>query len=462
MSTVVVEILVLLALIVANGVFAMSEIALISARESRLSQLADGGSRGARAALDLMESPGRFLATIQIGISLIAIVSGAYGKATLSERLEPMLADVPWAASHSEGIATAIVVLAITYLSLIVGELAPKELGLTFSEGASALVALPMKALSVITAPAVTFLNVSTTALLWLFGVQPSDGETVTRSELDLLIEDWADEGVISETEEEMATRLLTLVERNALSIATPRPHIRWVDANASRQEIADTVLDAGYDMLPVCDGTLERPLGVVRSRDVLKRLLAGDDFDIREAMQEPLFVPASTSALNLLQAFQQGRPGMVLLVDDYGDIEGLATPLDLVQAVLGGLAELGSPGGEQMTRREDGTWLIDGLTPLEEFAEAFDVEPPLEITRNYTTVAGLVIGLLEHLPATGSCVGFQGMRLEVVDMDGRRIDKVLVTPAPEESREGEETGESGDTDECEDTQESDEDAVTH
>ncbi|MEA3403495.1 MAG: hemolysin family protein [Armatimonadota bacterium] len=444
MTMILTEILILLALIVANGIFAMSEIALVSARETRLSQLADRGSRGAQAALDLMESPERFLATIQIGISLIAIASGAYGKATLSERLEPVLADVPALAAHSDGFAAAIVVLGITYLSLVVGELAPKELGLGFSEALAAVVGLPMKALSIIAAPAVAFLNASTTGFLRLFGIRASDGETVTRSELRLLIEDWAEEGVISDTEEEMGRRLLALVERDALSVGTPRPRIRWLDANASQEEIAATVLETGYDMLPVCDGTLERPLGVVRSNEVLTPLVSGAEYDIRDAMQEPLFVPASSSALSLLEAFQEGRPEMALLVDDYGDIEGLATPLDLVQAVLGSLAELGSPAGAQMSRRDDGTWLVDGMTPLEEFEATFEVEAPPEIKRSYSTVAGLLIGLLKRFPTTGSRVRCGSLELEVMDMDGRRIDKVLVSPAPQDTPEPDTGGPEG------------------
>ncbi|MGC9319074.1 MAG: hemolysin family protein [Armatimonadota bacterium] len=444
MTAVLTEVLILLALIVANGIFAMSEIALVSARETRLSQLADRGSRGARAALDLMGSPGRFLATIQIGISLIAIASGAYGKATLSERLEPVLADVPALAAHSEGFAAAIVVLGITYLSLVVGELAPKELGLGFSETVAALVALPLKALGLLAAPAVAFLNVSTSGFLRVFGLGPSEGETVSRSELRLVMEDWADEGVISETEEEMANRLLALVERDALSVGTPRSGIRWLDANASREETAAAVLDAGYDMMPVCEGSLDHPLGVIRTNEVLRRLVSGAELDIRDVMQEPLFVPAASSALNLLEAFQEGRPEMALLVDAYGDIEGLATPLDVVQAVVGSLAELGSPTGVQMTRRDDGTWLVDGMTPLEEFEDAFDLEAPPLIKRTYSTVAGLVLGLLRRLPTTGSRVRWEGLELEVVDMDGRRIDKVLVSPAPQDTPEPDTGGPEG------------------
>jgi len=432
--TVVIEILILLTLIIVNGIFAMSEIALVSARETRLSQLADAGSRGARAALELMESPGRFLATIQIGISLIAIVSGAYGKATLSERLEPMIADVPWLAAHSDGAAAAIVVLAITYLSLIVGELAPKEIGLRFSERAAALVALPMKALSVMTAPAVRFLNLSTSGFLRVLGIRPSGEETVTRSEIELLIEDWADDGVISETEETMAIRLLSLAKRDALSVGTPRPRIAWIDVGWSEERIAEAILDTEFDMLPVCDGSLDTPIGVVRSREVLTRLISGHDLNLRELAAEPTFVPAAASALDLLDAFSGGRPHMALLIDPYGTIEGLATPLDVVQAVLGSLANLGPEDSTSIVRRADGTWLVDGMLSIEDFEDAFGIAAPDDIGEDYSTVAGLVIGLAGELPGVGQKVEYQGLTIEVVDMDGRRIDKVLVTvhPAPQ------------------------------
>ena len=287
----VAHVLILLALIIVNGLFAMAEIAVVSARGTRLQQMADAGSAGARVAIELADSPGRFLATIQIGITMVGVVAGAFGEATLARNLEPTLQDLPLLATHAEALAGALVVLAITYVTLVIGELAPKDLALHFSEGIAAALARPMRALSVIAAPAVWVLNKSQALVTAPFRSGRAAEDEINRDEIQMLMTEWSEAGILNEAEMELAEGLLELGDRPIVSILTPTPDVRWLDADMSAEQVREVLEQTAYSALPVADGSMTRVLGTVTARDLLLALLAGDEPHLRERVEEPVYL---------------------------------------------------------------------------------------------------------------------------------------------------------------------------
>lgn len=420
-------ILIIILLTVANGIFAMSEAAVISARKAKLQQQANMGDARARAALALAQNPNRFLSTVQVGITLIGILAGAFGEATLADDLETLLERVPWLAPYSRAISLIIMVVVLTYLSLIIGELVPKRLALRNPEYIAGLVAAPMNFLSAVVNPAVYVLSVSTEAILRLLGVKPSTEPPITEEEIRVLIQQGTQAGVFEVAEQDMVEAVFRLNDQRAFDLMTPRPEIVWLDLDDSPQEIVAKITESGYSRFPVCRGSLDNVLGVVRAKDLLARSVAGEPLDLKNAMRSPIFVPESVLAFQVLELFRGSQPHLALVIDEYGGTQGLVTLHDILEAIVGEV-EVSEP---QAVQRQDGSWLLDGALAVEEFKEIFDLGTlPEEEHDYYQTLGGFVMMLLGRVPTAGDHFHWAGLRFEVMDMDGKRVDKVLVVPA--------------------------------
>jgi putative hemolysin len=437
MSSIAFEILLILLLIVANGIFAGSEIAVVSARKVRLEKLANRGSKKARLALRLANAPNDFLSAIQIGITLIGILSGAVGGATLSTRLEDLFKPITWLAPYSEPLSILIVVSIITYLSLIIGELVPKRIALNNPEQIACRVAGPMRLLTIVTAPVVKLLSVSTDALLKLLGIQASNEPAVTEEEIKVLIEQGTQAGMFEEAEQEMVSRVFRLGDRSIKSLMTPRTAIAWLDINASWEENQREIQDNPHSQYPVGRDSLDNCLGMVRMKDILSTYLVGEAADLQQLRQPPLYVPESSRALNVLETFQQSGTHVALVTDEYGGIEGMVTLNDLVEAIVGELPSAEELNEPQIVQREDGSWLLDGLLSNDALKELLEQETlPAEEKGHYHTLGGFVIAMLGRIPVSSDHFNAIGFRFEVVDMDGTRVDKILVTPLVSEHKE--------------------------
>jgi putative hemolysin len=436
MSTIAIEIFFIVLLIVANGLFSGSEMAVVSARKARLEQMANRGDAQAKAALKLANSPNDFLSTVQIGITLIGILSGALGQATLSERLQPLLNLIPFIKPYSEGISVAIVVSIITYLSLIIGELIPKRIALNNPEKIACFVAKPMRLLSQITAPIVHLLNVSSDGLLKLLSIQTEGESTVTEEEIKVLIEQATQSGTFEESEQEIVERVFRLGDRPIKAFMTPRFEITWLSLNAPPEETQRRIIESPYSRFPVGEESLDKCLGIIRGSTFLSARLSGDEINLEMMLESPLYIPENTAALRVLEEFKTSGTHMALITDEYGDIEGLVTLTDLMEAIVGGISSLEDLEEPMIVQREDGSWLLDGLLSIDEVKDLLDKEYfPEEETGNYHTLGGLVISFLRHIPKSGEHFEWEGLRFEVVDMDGTRVDKVLVMLVVEETQ---------------------------
>lgn len=430
MSSITFEILIILVLIIANGVFSMSEMAIVSARKVRLQQLANQGDVKAKAALKLAESPNHFLSTVQVGISLIGILTGAFGGATIANRLAVYVKLVPLLAPYSEPLSFGIVVLIITYLSLIVGELVPKRLALNNPERIASIVAIPMQALSAIASPMVYLLSASTDLILRLLGITASTEPQVTEEEIKILIEQGTEAGTFEEAEQDMVERVFRLGDRPVSYLMTPRPDIVWLDLDDSAEENRHKMVDSAYSRYPVCQGGLDNVLGVIPVTDLLARSFRGEPLDLTVGLRQPIFVPESTRGLKVLELFKQTITHMALVVDEYGVIQGLVTLNDIMSEIVGDVPSTDGQDHPQAVQREDGSWLLDGMLPVEEFLELFGMEEwESEERGSYQTLGGFVITHLGRIPAAADHFEWQSMRIEVMDMDGNRVDKVLVLP---------------------------------
>lgn len=426
------DILIVLLLIALNGLFVMSEMAIVSVRKVRLQQMANSGSKKARVALDLANAPNQFLPTVQIGITLLAIVSGAFGETTFSKRVEPIFLQIPFLAPYSQPIATVVSILLITYLTLIIGELVPKRLALNNPEPIAALVAIPMRMLSKIGSPAVSLLSYSTDLVLRLLGITPSTEPQVTEEEIKVLIEQGTEAGTFEEAEQDMVQRVFRLGDRRVSALMTPRPDIVWLDLEDSAEENRQKMLDSAHSRFPVCQGGLDNVIGVIHVTDLLSRSLAGQALDLTAQLRRPLFVPESTRGLKVLELFKQFTNHIALVVDEYGVIQGLVTLNDILVELVGDIPSVENEDEPQAVQREDGSWLLDGMLPVEEFFELFNIEELSSDQRgSYHTMGGFVITNLGRIPAAAEHFEWNGLRLEVVDMDGNRVDKVLVMPVP-------------------------------
>ncbi|MEA5512850.1 hemolysin family protein [Nodularia sp. UHCC 0506] len=448
MSSITFEILIILVLILANGVFSMSEMAVVSARKVRLQQLANQGNAKALAALKLAESPNHFLSTIQIGITLIGIVTGAFGGVTIAAQLAVYIRLISFLAPYSEAIAFGVVVLVITYLSLIIGELVPKRLALNNPEGIAAFVAIPMKALAALASPLVYFLSASTDIILRGLGMTPYLQPPITEEEIKILIEQGTEAGTFEEAEQDMVERVFRLGDRPASSFMTPRPDIVWLDLEDSLAENREKIMESAYSRYPVCQGGLDNVIGIIAVTDLLARCFRNEPMDLTTGLRQPVYVPEITHGLKVLEFFKQTITYMALIVDEYGVIQGLVTLNDIMSEIVGDVPE--EPGEEQpqAIQREDGSWLLDGMLHIDEFYELFNLEE-WEISErgSYQTLGGFVINHLGRIPAAADYFQWRGMRIEVMDMDGNRVDKVLVMPREDagvQGAGGEEAGGQG------------------
>ncbi|CAO3436412.1 hemolysin family protein [Azospirillum endophyticum] len=429
------ELLVIVLLILLNAFFAMSEMALVSARRARLQQMAEEkGGAGARAALELSEDPSRFLSTVQVGISLTGIIAGAYGGSTLAERLGGVLDErVAWIAPYGHTVAFALVVAAITYFSLIIGELVPKRVALISSERIASLVAAPMRTVSRLSAPVVWLLGVSSDAVLKLLRLPTSREQTVTEEEVKTLIAEGTQSGVFEPAERQMIEGVMHLSDRTVRSIMTPRPDLIWLDIDDSPEAVGREIRESGYSRFPVCRGDVDEVQGIVSAKGLLDQSLKGMAFDLRSAMVQPLVVHDGTPVFRLLDLFKQASVHMAVVVDEYGSVEGLVTMTDILEAIAGELPDSTQEGETGAVQREDGSWLVDGMTPVEE-VEALVGVKNLKGEGDFHTIAGFLLDQFGHVPTAAEHFHWNGIRFEVVDMDGRRIDKVLIQLNPEVS----------------------------
>ena len=426
------EIFIVLALILLNGVFSGSEIAVVSARKVRLEQLASQGDAGARMALRLANAPNNFLATVQVGITLIGILSGAVGGATLAQRLQPLLSRIPQLRPYSEALSLAIVVSIITYLSLVIGELVPKRIALNNPEQIATRVAAPMRSLSRLTAPLVHILAMSTDSLVALLGIKASDQPDITEEEIKVLIRQGAESGMFEEAEQAMVERVFRLGDRPIKAIMTPRTEITWLDTEASLEENLQVVMESSHARFPVGRDSLDNCVGIIRGRSVLAAQLSGDLTDLESICQPPLYVGENIRALNVIEQFKQTGIHIALVIDEYGGIEGLVTLNDLMEAIVGGLPSLEDQEEPMIIQRQDGSWLLDGLLDINELKDLLQwKELPQEASGDFHTLGGLVMHYLGYIPRSGEQFVLHDLRFEVVDMDGPRVDKVLVSPQP-------------------------------
>jgi putative hemolysin len=424
-----VPILMILLLIAVNGVFVMAEMAVVSSRRPRLQQLANEGSRGAQIALELAANPDRFLATTQIGITLIAILAGAYGEHTLTNRLSAHLESIPRLAPYSESLAFGIVVVAITYVSLVAGELLPKRLALHNSERIAAAMSGFMQFVSRVCAPLVALISRSTQVVVSGLGLRPSAEPPVTEEEIKVMMEQGTEAGVFQETEHDIVKSIFKLGDRAVSALMRPRRDVVWLDPDDPFSENQKKLATSLYSRFPVAHGSLDNVVGIVQAKDLLTRCLAGGKIDLKTNSRAPLFVPEGVPALKLLEMFKKSRTHMALVVDEYGGVEGLVTLNDILEDLVGDVASVDMPEEKQVVKRPDGSWLIDGKLQIDDIKEVLQIpELPEEESGRYQTLGGLVMLQVGRVPVTGDVFEAEGHRFEVVDMDGKRVDKVLVS----------------------------------
>jgi putative hemolysin len=433
------EILIVLLLILANGLFAMAEMSVVSARRARLQDLAERGNRKARIALDLAEAPNRFLSTVQVGITLIGILAGAFGGATVAQEIAQALSFIPLLAPYSQPLAFALVVITITYLSLIIGELVPKRLALNSPEKVAMAIAAPMRTLSAIAYPVVQLLSLSTEAVLRGLGVSlTSDEPLVTEDEIKVLIRQGAESGMLEVAEQDMMERVFRLGDQQVNALMTPRFDITWLDLSDPAEVNRRKMLDSRHTRFPVCQDGLDRVLGVVNVTDVLALSLTGQPIDFTTILHQPLFLPESTHALRVLELFKQSGTHIALVVDEYGVTQGIVTLNDIMEVLIGDIPFADQPQETGIIQREDGSWLIDGILTIDKFKELFNIdELPGERRGNYQTLGGFVITQFGHIPVAADHFEWNGLKFEVMDMDGNRVDKILVLPQEQSGTKG-------------------------
>ncbi len=417
------EILLILFLIVLNGLFAMGELAIVSARRARLAALEQKGDTGAALAAELARDPQRFLPTVQIGITLIGILAGAFGGARLSATLGTWL-DTVGAAPYGENIAFGVVVVIITYLSVVIGELVPKQLALRAPERIAARLSRPLAFLARLSLPVVWLLSHSSSAVMRLLGAHRAQDSGVTEEEVKALVEEGTQAGVLEVEERDMISRVLRLADRPVRAIMTPRNDVDWINLQSGPDDVTARIRSSPHARFIVCDGDIDNVVGVVLVKDVLDQVLAGGTVQIRRLVHKPIILPDTVNGLDAMEKLRADPMGLALVMDDYGSFEGVVTAADLLEAIVGELAESHSEP-DSFTVRADGSLLIDGMASIDEVRTRLELAAlPAEGT--YHTLAGLLLALLRRLPREGDRIVFGGWRFEVVDVDGRRVDKVL------------------------------------
>ncbi|ARN21549.1 hemolysin family protein [Piscinibacter gummiphilus] len=423
------DIALLVFLVVLNGLFAMSEMALTASRKARLQVMVETGESGAQAAMDLHENPTKFLSTVQIGITSIGILNGIVGEAAFADPLAVWLVGTFQMHQHAASItATGFVVVCITFVTIIFGELVPKRLGQMFPEAVARLVAPPMEIMSLVTRPFVKLLSWCTEATLGLLGIRGGPSRSVTEEEIAASLEEGLDAGIIEAQEHQMVRNVFRLDDREVGSMMIPRTEIVWLDVTATADEIREAMAEQEHSRYPVCRGGLNDVLGIVSAQSLLQQQLQGLPLSLTDHLQPPVFVPETLSGMELLDQFRATSAQLVFVVDEYGEVQGVITVRDVLEAITG---EFTTPadGDAWAIQREDGSWLFDGLIPVPELKDRLDLKDlPEEDRGRYNTLAGMVMLLLGRLPQTTDSVEWEGWRFEVIDLDGKRVDKVLAS----------------------------------
>ena len=427
------EIGIILLLLVANGIFSGTELAMVSARRGRLQQKADDGDVGAQTALALQDDPNRLLSTVQVGITLIGTLTGVFGGASIADSLAPQLAGIPFVEDHAETVALASVVILLTYLSLVIGELVPKRLALQHAEWIAMRLAKPMSIISRITQPLVSLLTWSTELILRLVGQRESANSSVTEEDIRQLVREGAQDGALEPHEREIFENVFSLGDMSVRQVMTPRTDVYALDANARLGDVVDALLESGFSRAPVYEGNLDRVVGVVHGRDILRLVRIGDlNIPVRVAMREPLFVPEQSRAADTLALFKKKQQHLAVVVGELGTVEGVITLEDVIEEIVGDIAdEYDDAESPHIVRREDGSYLIDGITPIDDVVSRTNLTIQLKENAQYDTLAGYMLSLLGHIPHAGEYIVVHEWRLEVIDMDGLRIDKILVSKIP-------------------------------
>ena len=422
------EVFIIFGLILLNGLFSMAEIALLSARKARLELKANRGDEMARKALDLANNPDTFLSTVQIGITLIGILTGIFSGENLKGGIHKFFAEIPFLEPYSGGIATAVVVILLTYFSLVIGELVPKRLGMSNPEGIAKIVATPMRFVSLITYPFIWLLTKSTTLIVTIFKIKPVENN-VTEEEIKAIINEGTETGAIEEKEQEIIERVFHLGDRNITSLMTHRSDIVWMDVNCKVADIKQKMREVVHTSYPVCEGVIDNIKGIVSIKNIL---LADDDILLKDLMKPGIFVPENNSVYQVLEKFKQMQASSCFIVDEYGSVEGMMTLNDILEAIVGDIGPADEDDYE-IIEREDGTYLVDAQLPFYDFLSKFDkTEFMNEGEHDFNTLAGFILHHLRTIPQTGQNFEWEGFHFEIIDMDGNRIDKVLLTLSEE------------------------------
>jgi len=431
------EIVFIIVLILVNGVLAMSEAAMVASRKARLQQQANDGDKASRTALHLLEDPNVFLSTVQIGITLVGVLAGAVGGATLSDALAIALARIPILAPYSETVAIGIVVLTITVLSIWLGELVPKRLALHSPERIARAVAGSMLFISRAFSPLVKLLGLATNLVLKLMGIKPSLDPPITEEELQVLMDQGTRAGVFEESEHDMVEGVFSLADQRVYSLMTPRPDVVWLDVEDSVEDIRQKLEQSNFSRFPVRQDSLDAIVGIVKARDLLVQSLNNEPIKIKNLLKPAFYVPETMFASRALELFKEKGTDMLLVIDEFGALQGLLTINDILEEIVGEM-EIDEP---QATQRQDGSWLLDGMLEIDEFKEIFDL-PLLPHESEYETLSGFVMVSLGRVPQPTDRFEWNGLNFEVMDMDGRRVDKLLVTTLPQQPSTTQESNE--------------------
>ncbi|MFQ6162141.1 hemolysin family protein [Sinorhizobium meliloti] len=425
------ELLVIFILLLINAFFALSEMAIVSASKPLLRQMVKQGNRRAEAALTLAEDPGKFLSTVQVGITLVGILAGAYGGATIAAKIAPFLNDIGWISPYGDTVAVALVVTLITFLSVVIGELIPKQLALRNPEGLAMFVAGPMALLSRIAAPVVFIFETAASIAMRLMGMRPEDADRVTEEEVQAIMAEGVESGAIEKSEHEMLRRIIRLGDRNVKSIMTHRTEVGFIDVHDSLETIGQKIRQFGHSRYPVIDGPSGDVIGAVLTKEILNVAPAAP-FNIRDYVREILTLPETASCLKALEAFKSSSINMAMIVDEYGSTEGIITTADILEAIVGVIPSNYDNSEHALIRqRDDGSYIVDGRTPIDEIHLQIGIDG-IEADGDFETIAGFLVQQLRKTPEEGDTAEAHGYRFEVIDMDGRRIDKILVSRAGE------------------------------
>lgn len=420
-----IEIFIILILVFLNGFFAMSEIAIVSSKKARLEDLAQKGKRGAKIALSLITEPEKFLSTVQVGITLIGIVAGAYGGIAIAEDITPLIQKIALFEEAAEEISIIFVIAVITYLSLVIGELVPKTIAFNNPETIAVIVAPIMKLLSAAVSPVIWFLTISTKLFLRTFRIKQNTQPPITEEELKILLEQGSKHGTLETKEAEMIQSIFRFGDRKADSIMTLRKDVVWINANDSSEKIKEIIMKYKFSKYPVCDGSLDKMLGVISIRDFLENYFSNDEVDLRSIMIQPVIVTEYSNSLKILEKFRQSKNYIAIVIDEYGAVQGLITLHDLVENIFGDLPEIFEQNEEEIFYEKDGSMLIEGSFLVDELEELLKIY--LQDKDKYNTLGGLIMYHLNRIPNTGDSFELAHYLFKVVDMDGKRVDKVLV-----------------------------------